>query len=259
MYLRLGFAVAAHLETDILLLDEVLAVGDLAFQAKCYERIAELRKSGVTLLMISHDLGTVEHLCDRALLLHQGQIVASGQPRDVIAQYMTLPISQSANALRSSANAPVVCTGLAFRSGLDGSGNIRTGDPMVARLDYEAPEALIGVTVSLSFWWPSGYLCAQLTTAVDTPGIALEAGRGCIEFYCAALAMQPGMYRVDASISRNSFEIDKHERCSILRVDPGRIIMGDFYMPHTWQVIEAPQGTGLIMNFSNTSGVRAGR
>src|SRR5712664_3939692 len=95
MFVRLGFAIAAHLEPDILLLDEVLAVGDAAFQAKCHERIGQLRESGVTLVLISHDLGAVERLCDRVLLLQHGEIVGNGRPRDVIAQYVTLPIAQS--------------------------------------------------------------------------------------------------------------------------------------------------------------------
>ena len=65
MYVRLGFAVAAHLEADILLVDEVLGVGDAAFQLRCYERIGELRRDGTTLLFISHDLSSIDRLCDR--------------------------------------------------------------------------------------------------------------------------------------------------------------------------------------------------
>src|SRR5579859_2606747 len=90
MYVRLGFAIAAHLDPDILLLDEVLAVGDAAFQAKCLDRIAELRKSGRTLVFISHDLAAVYRLCDRALLLSHGSILADGPPRQIIDQYQQI-------------------------------------------------------------------------------------------------------------------------------------------------------------------------
>lgn len=238
MYLRLGFAVAAHLEPDILLLDEVLAVGDLAFQAKCQERISQLRKTGVTLVLISHDLGAVERLCDRVLLLQDGEIVANGPPRDVIAQYATLPIARNEAGFGSSTPKPAACTGISFRSAIPGRDGIRTGDPLIARFDYEAHERLSCVAFNLSFWWHSGYLCAQLSTALDGGSIRLEAGRGFVEFLCPALAMQPGMYRVDACIMQGSSVIDKRERCSILRVDPGKVILGDFYMPHTWQLIE---------------------
>jgi ABC-type polysaccharide/polyol phosphate transport system ATPase subunit len=84
---RLGFSIAAHLEPDILLLDEVLAVGDAAFQVKCLDRVTELHQQGRTIVFISHDLGAVERLCDRVLLLQRGQLVASGSARDVVAKY----------------------------------------------------------------------------------------------------------------------------------------------------------------------------
>jgi len=90
MYVRLGFAVAAHLEADILLVDEVLAVGDAAFQLQCYERIGELRRQGTTMLFISHDLASIDRLCDRVLLMKNGAITAAGSPRDVIRVYERL-------------------------------------------------------------------------------------------------------------------------------------------------------------------------
>lgn len=87
MFVRLGFSIAAHLEPDILLLDEVLAVGDAAFQSKCLNRVDELRDSGKTIVFISHDLNAVERLCGRVLLLDHGQIVADGSPMEVIDLY----------------------------------------------------------------------------------------------------------------------------------------------------------------------------
>jgi len=87
MYVRLGFAIAAHLDPDVLLLDEVLAVGDAAFQAKCIQRIKELEAAGTTIVFISHDLDAVERLCQRVILMRKGQIAAEGRPRDVIEEY----------------------------------------------------------------------------------------------------------------------------------------------------------------------------
>jgi len=89
MYVRLGFSIAAHLDPDILLLDEVLAVGDAAFQAKCINRIKELEQAGTTIVFISHDLTAVERLCNRVILMQGGQIAAIGAPRDVIAEYQS--------------------------------------------------------------------------------------------------------------------------------------------------------------------------
>jgi lipopolysaccharide transport system ATP-binding protein len=87
MYVRLGFAVAAHLEPEILLVDEVLSVGDEYFQARCLSRVEELRRAGTTIIIISHDLASIERVCTRVALLERGRIVADGEPAAVIAEY----------------------------------------------------------------------------------------------------------------------------------------------------------------------------
>ena len=88
MYVRLGFAVAAHLETEIILIDEVLAVGDAAFQKKCLRKIGDVARQGRTVLYISHNLASVESLCDSCIYLSGGRLEEAGKPRDVIAKYM---------------------------------------------------------------------------------------------------------------------------------------------------------------------------
>lgn len=97
MYVRLGFAVAAHLNPDILIIDEVLAVGDIKFQKKCLEKISNISKSGNTVLFVSHNMPTVSHLCNRCILLDQGNLVASGEPREVISEYFDLTSNSSNN------------------------------------------------------------------------------------------------------------------------------------------------------------------
>lgn len=104
MYVRLGFAIAAHLDPDILLLDEVLAVGDADFQKKCFERIANLQKQGTTIVFISHDLTAVERLCDRALLMQRGRVIAEGTPRDVIVEYQHAGHDLAVKGARGSAS-----------------------------------------------------------------------------------------------------------------------------------------------------------
>ena len=115
MYVRLGFSIAAHLDPDILLLDEVLAVGDFAFQTKCLDRIAELRRAGRTIIFISHDLAAVYRLCDRALLLHHGCIAAEGPPRQVIDQYQQMTFAADPDSAGLPEHASVgQCTGISF-------------------------------------------------------------------------------------------------------------------------------------------------
>lgn len=90
MYMRLGFSVAAHIQADVLLLDEVFAVGDEDFQRKCFGKIAEFKQRGGTIVFVSHDAQAVERLCDRAVLLRQGEKVFDGPTREAIAQYRRL-------------------------------------------------------------------------------------------------------------------------------------------------------------------------
>jgi len=90
MYMRLGFAIASHIEADILLLDEVFAVGDEAFQRKCYGKIFEFKQRGGTIVFVSHDAAAVERLCDRAVLLHQGTVAFDGPTHEAIVAYRRL-------------------------------------------------------------------------------------------------------------------------------------------------------------------------
>src|SRR5947208_5135454 len=90
MFMRLGFSVAAHIEADVLLLDEVFAVGDEQFQRKCFGKIAEFKQRGGTIVFVSHDAQAVERLCDRAILLRQGKVEFDGPTRDAIAAYRRL-------------------------------------------------------------------------------------------------------------------------------------------------------------------------
>jgi ABC-type polysaccharide/polyol phosphate transport system ATPase subunit len=90
MYARLGFSIAVHVDPDILLVDEVLAVGDEAFARKCSDKFDQFRQRKKTIVIVSHDLGAVEQLCDRALLLHKGEVITLGKARDAIIDYHRL-------------------------------------------------------------------------------------------------------------------------------------------------------------------------
>ena len=88
MYMRLAFAVAINVNADILLIDEILAVGDASFQAKCFNKMREIKASGTTIVLVSHSMGQVEQLCDRAIWIHQGIIREEGNPKDVTLEYL---------------------------------------------------------------------------------------------------------------------------------------------------------------------------
>jgi ABC-type polysaccharide/polyol phosphate transport system ATPase subunit len=228
MFVRLGFAVAAHLDAEILLLDEVLAVGDLAFQARCMDRIGEIRRSGRTILLVSHDLAAVERLCDNALLLTSGEVAGEGPPRDVIEKYQVSAAKRVPSSSLNLEDGAVALHGVSF-IGRDGAPP-RTGDPLNVRVSYEAGLSVEDVIFTVSFVWPSGYLCTELVSCSSTLG----AGPGCVVFDCPVLAMQRGLYTVDLTIATAAGRIlARRVRAAPFRVDPGLIVQGDFHMPHT--------------------------
>ena len=247
MYVRLGFAIAAHLDPDILLLDEVLAVGDARFQAKCLERIDELRQSGKTIVFISHDLSAVSRLCNRVLLMSHGQVITAGPPAAVISEY-----TSSAFAPMTSSSVTAIsrqCTGEAtvtLVSIHDTDGRsvsaLQTGDPFLARVGYIARTQVTNVVFELFFYGDSGELACHLTTESDhSPeviGIVLQPGGGVIEFACHELGLKPGIYHIDLLIERYPRTVDWRTRCTMLRVDPGKPVKGQFHMPSTWRRLE---------------------
>src|SRR5258707_1028568 len=102
MYVRLAFSVAAHLEPEILMMDEVLAVGDAAFQQKCLDKMHEIRQQGRTILFVSHDMAAITRICKRVVLLENGKITLDGEPREVVKRYLSS--SRKTGALREWAN-----------------------------------------------------------------------------------------------------------------------------------------------------------
>jgi len=105
MQLRLGFSVAVGLEPDVLLIDEVLAVGDARFQQKCSQRMREFQQSGATIILVSHDMNAIRRICDRAILLNEGRIVAMGQPKEVVDIYHALIFERPGTATEGQAEA----------------------------------------------------------------------------------------------------------------------------------------------------------
>src|SRR5207247_8656725 len=99
MYMRLGFSVAMHVRPDVLLLDEVLAVGDEAFQQKCFGRIWDFKRAGGTIVFVSHDPGTVERLCERAMLLDLGRVIEQGPAEEVVRAYHRRLVSRSGDTV----------------------------------------------------------------------------------------------------------------------------------------------------------------
>jgi ABC-type polysaccharide/polyol phosphate transport system ATPase subunit len=247
MYVRLGFSIAAHLDPDVLLIDEVLAVGDAAFQRQCLARIGELRRGGTTSVFISHDLNTVEQLCDRALLIERGRIAVRGKPEAVVREYRQRLVAHDVEAppLVSTA-AHVTIGGISF---LDAAGaaieTVRTGEPLAVRVecgcDLPTPDLVVE---SFVYSADGRVLFCQFTTAGEGEPLELPSGRSTIEFSCAEIPLQPGPYMICASVrDAATQQVLAWYSGPALTVRPGRMVRGHFYVPHSWRQITAPSRT----------------
>ena len=255
MYVRLGFAVAAHLDPDILLVDEVLAVGDAAFQLQCYERLAELRQAGTTMLFISHDLMSIEKLCDRVVLMEHGQLVASGAPHEMVVEYQRLAatahVAQAAGVSAERNGAAVCVDDITFHDETGGPGvTTRTGNPLMTRVHYRVLEPVADAVVEVFYYSRDGrVLHCQQSTGLDGGALSLAPGAGTIEFLTAGLGLQPGTYSVGATIREraSAATLDWFYGRTLLYVEPGKPVRGYFYTPHEWRVVshEGPDGRNL--------------
>jgi ABC-type polysaccharide/polyol phosphate transport system ATPase subunit len=243
MYVRLGFSVAAHLDPDIMLVDEVLAVGDAEFQARCMERVQELRRRGVTMLIVSHDLTAIAQLCDRAILLEAGRVAADGLPAAVIADYHRRVTTEEVNgggfAPIAREGALKVASLLIDVPGRDGVVPVRPGDPLRVTLRYTATRPL-RIAVDVSYYSADGRtLMARASTAGSV--VAVGPPGGGIEFRCPMLPLAPGSYHIGAVVrdADSSAVIDWWDGGTTLRVAGDGSGGGPVFMPHEWRLLPA--------------------
>jgi lipopolysaccharide transport system ATP-binding protein len=229
MYLRLGFAIAAHLDPDILLLDEILAVGDAAFQAKCIKRITELKEAGKTIVFVSHNLGAVESLCDRVMLIQQGQIVKSGSPREVISEYerrlLVLPASARVALTSVAKSPPAEILSLTFFNSQDRRATrFSAGDPLRAEVEYVVHEPVKDAVIEIYFYSIFGNLHGNFSSEPGGERLDLAPGRGAVEFLCPQIALEVGSYNVEMSIKRRGSQFSEHidyKHGAVLNIGPG--------------------------------------
>jgi ABC-2 type transport system ATP-binding protein len=151
MLVRLGFAVAVHVEPDVLLIDEVLAVGDEAFQAKCIARVREFQREGRTIVLVTHALDTVREICDRAAMLHHGRLHALGPPDDVVREmrYVLLGVTDPGFVPEEGTREVEIAEVQIVRDGA-GEGPLLRGDPMTVQVDVRTNEPVDDLDVDIA-------------------------------------------------------------------------------------------------------------
>ena len=259
MYVRLGFSVAAHLEADILLVDEVLAVGDAEFQVKCLQRIQELRDRGTTSLFISHDLTAVERLCDSAVLLEAGTIAAAGPPAEVVASYhrrLALWDPSSGQTTIDSPKSGIELSNLVVRNPEEPHAvSFRTGAPVTLTLRYAVERPVHNVEFELRYYSADGRTrIAAPRTGERQEALMLRPPGGTVEFTCSALPLNPGSYSIgavvrDLATSRILAWWDGETR---LYIEGGPATDGQFYIPHAWRLIHADDPSASLSGSSQS-------
>jgi lipopolysaccharide transport system ATP-binding protein len=255
MYVRLAFAVAAHLEPEILLVDEVLSVGDSAFQRKCLGKMNEVSRAGRTVVFISHNMAAVENLCNRGILFEAGKVTFSGAMKETVERYLH-GVSGEARSSGShiidlsDAPRPPQCTPLLRRlelftdQGRSLNGSLRMGSSLKAHIYFELEEPTSSLDACLAF---DSLFGQRIFTAHSLFEPQKDWGERMGEqvFVCEipSLTLVPGEYRIKVALNIHNSERDSVEdaaRLTILESDfygTGRVPWnGVFVLKHRWHL-----------------------
>ena len=271
MLMRLGFAVATAFQPEVLLVDEVLAVGDQAFQDRCMRRIFEIQRQGATILLVSHDLSSVKKMCQRSIWLDDGRVCADGKTDTVAAQYLAGLWTEQAQRSRPDGTEFVEEPATADLSGPDplqqdvdrqlgtrwGSGEIRierarilgpdgqpstvfhTGDRFVVRISYNAHRRIEAPAFGVSIYDELGNRLNGPNTVWSNAGPEVAQGRGTIDYVVESLPLLDGRYDLTVAVYDHlvTHPYDHWDRMATFTVVPGSEDRQDgvIYIPCRWE------------------------
>lgn len=231
MYVRLGFAVAVTLDPEILIVDEIIAVGDEEFQRKCFDYLFELRKRGTTIALVTHSLGLAAELCDGAIWLDHGRTKMVGEVRHVIDGYLASvnekeAARREAEAALAGEGEPTVLAPVPRQ----GSGEVRMshveilgpdgsrvpfvnpGEPCTLRIHVRARQPVRDVEVGLAFVHESGMTVAGPNSGQERRVYDFDEGTSFVDFHLDALPIQPGTFAVSTSLITKGHTYDYSDR-----------------------------------------------
>ncbi len=272
MYVRLGFAVAVHVDPQILIVDEVIAVGDEEFQRRCFEHLHKLRGEGVTIMFVTHSLGLVRGMCDRAAWLEHGKMLLEGNAGDVVNAYLaevneaeaarleeadarSVELAAQAreavegesaqDAERSALHQPAPASKRPISLGevefVNGAGEVvpvaRTHDPLTIRIHYRCHEPLPDPLFSFSIEnEASVYVANPGMIGTDRARVELT-GEGFVDYHLDSLPLSEGLYRISVAIHSSQAPVcfDKITDARTLRIQPAeRPVHGIVDLGGTW-------------------------
>jgi ABC-type polysaccharide/polyol phosphate transport system ATPase subunit len=274
MYMRLGFAVAIHVDPDVLLVDEVLAVGDEAFTHKCLDKFAEFRRRGGTIVLVTHALDLVTRFCDHALWLDEGLVRTEGDPKRVVDAYLMdvaraedaalarLGIGDQGSGIKNIESVdkppipdprspiPDMSTAVEGRWGtqeaeivhvemrrVGGSAAhvFQSGEPVEIRFQVRTREPLTDFVFGVGIFNNAGVCCFGTNTAIDGAKPVELSGEADVGFVMSRLDLVEGTYKLDVAVHRtNGAPYDYHRLLHTFRVASSVKDRGVFRPPHQW-------------------------
>jgi ABC-2 type transport system ATP-binding protein len=249
MYMRLGFSIAINVDAEILLLDEVFAVGDEAFQRKCTDRILEFKRQGKTIAFVSHSGAAVERMCDRAILLRQGLLEYDGETAEAIRRYQELLAGEEdpaerAAGLREWGSGEARVTDIRLE-GFDGQPRewFSVGDPLAVLIGVEAPEAVNPPLVAVELRDHSGALLARSEQSLGELGWD-GGGRADVRFEVKHLPLVNGRFQLNLTLTDATRTRRYHtiEKAAEFAVHPQSDARGIFLFDGHWSLEERVGG-----------------
>lgn len=249
MYVRLAFAVAVHVDPDILLVDEVLAVGDEPFQRKCLERIRQFQSEGRTIVMVTHGLDQVAEFCDRAVVLEKGKIVTDGTPREALrslrADFEEARQEERERVLAKSdpeqalPRAQFTGIALASESGETGHPVLRDQEGLLVAMQVESEHRLEGCIVEIGIATPLGLVVASTsTTLLDTPVPTLQNVNK-YHVFVPRLQLGEGDYSVQVGLTLgDGTELHRVPEAGQFSVEGNGLTRGFLHLEPTFEVLE---------------------
>lgn len=231
MYVRLAFAVAINTDPDLLLVDEVLAVGDEAFQRKCLDKIREFQAEGRTIILVSHSLGQVAELCDRVILLNKGEVVHDGDPHDAVAAFRDILEQRRLGGLHLSedevrAQGRVLSVSVHPSHDAE-SAEVRAGDDLIIEVEVESLDGLDDWMCGVQIDNASGQVAYGTTTVRIGVDLGELRGRRRLRFRLADTRFGPGKYFVNVSLmTQGGIHVHDWPQAASFDADDYRVAVG---------------------------------
>src|SRR6266542_2408799 len=209
MYVRLAFSVAAHLEPEILIIDEVLSVGDMAFQQKCLQKVGQMREQTKAVILVSHSMISVRAICSRVMLLSEGRLAADGKPDAVIPLYEKLMHERSREARDEVSHGmgqiQIKAVKLLDADGVDRQA-FEIGEKVTVMIEYDAVEPVKDVIAYAAIRRPDDFICVGTSTKLERVTLPPLEGPGAIAIEIPELLVIPGHYVMDVVFYDHNYE-----------------------------------------------------